>query len=263
MLVFSKILDQRYVCCLLIPTDGASLTAANTLANTGTSDSRLIPPLASDRSFRKKPGSLLTRDSDSDSDSEEERARQRERVRANGGPGCSSNSASGATDGPSTSRIEAEIAGAGAAHGHNHTAFLKVDSSEVDRDRNEQEERDDGFGQRKKKTKPSARKAANLSGSFSFLLLLRWLPLCFTLPDVSPKSLCLISIWTASHSPSSHVSHHTPSDILSTAQTMRPSWSHTLLAYRLHLCPYAALSLCVMTACAARTIHWHSFYCYE
>jgi hypothetical protein len=164
--VFSNILDRRHVCCLLIQTDGASLTAANTLANTGASDpSRLNPPLASDRSFRKKPGSLLTRDSDSDSDSEEERARQRERerARANGGPGCSSNSASGATDGPSSSRIEAEIAGAGAAHGHNNIAFLKIDPAELDRDRNEQEERDDGFGQRKKKTKPSARKAANLS----------------------------------------------------------------------------------------------------
>lgn len=131
----------------------------------------------SDRSFRKKPaGSILSRgDSDSDSDSEEEKARERERerVRVNGGSGCSSHTASGATDGPISSRNEAEIAEA--LHCHNNTtAFLTINSAEFerdrdkDRDRGELDEREDGLGLRKKKTKPSARKAANLSGFFSF-----------------------------------------------------------------------------------------------
>ena len=125
-------------------------------------------PGTNDRSFRKKPGSVLSRggDSDSDSDSEEEKARERERVRVNGGSGCSSNTASGATDGPSSTRNEAEIAEA--VHCHNNTAFLTINSADFGRDRGELEERDDGLGLRKKKTKPSARKAANLSGFISY-----------------------------------------------------------------------------------------------
>ena len=43
-----------------------------------------------------------------------------------------------------------------------------MNSAELDREKVEHDERDDGLGLRKKKTKPSARKAANLSGRFLF-----------------------------------------------------------------------------------------------
>ena len=138
--------------------DGINLTAANTLANTGASSGLSRPTHASldvERTFRKKPSAIQTGDSDSDSDSEDE-------VEVTSGPVRSSDSASGITDGPySVAAVAVESRDArvkGISSNETVTSSVAIEE-EINVERSLK----DG-DVRKKKSKPSARKAANLSG---------------------------------------------------------------------------------------------------
>ena len=142
--------------CIQCSAEGASLTAANTLANTGSSGSSRSAQLGDDRSYRRKPASILTGDSDSDSDSDYDRIKTNNTETC-----CSSDSASGTTDGSASSSSSTSSSGTGAGRPRAEKPSSSSDTLSVKSEEGEAEQ-DDGL--KKKKPKPSARKAANLSG---------------------------------------------------------------------------------------------------
>jgi hypothetical protein len=103
---------------------------------------------AVDKAYRKKPANILTGDSDSDSESEDDKLLGSSLI-------CISDSASGTTDGSSSS------SSSGAGRSESKAQELSSSGSSLAL-RTEDGDGDDGM--KKKKSKPSARKAANLSG---------------------------------------------------------------------------------------------------
>ena len=134
-------------CCFLL---GTILIAANNPANAGSVTSAKVvqTAVAVDRAYRKKPANILTGDSDSDSESEDDKLLGSSLI-------CISDSASGTTDGSSSS------SSSGAVRSEIKAQELSSSSSSLVH-RPEDGDGDDGM--KKKKSKPSARKAANLSG---------------------------------------------------------------------------------------------------
>ena len=149
-----------------------ALTAANTLANTGlpsttnrsamrnTGNGNTIV-IVSDGSVRKKPSAIVTGESDSDSDSEDEAG-----AGASTSSLHSSDSASGVTDGTYSTSFSTSATGMGREL---RAESLQSDGSLVSSLGSDLEMYGDRAGRdvdgKKKKTKPSARKAANLSGT--------------------------------------------------------------------------------------------------
>ena len=154
--------------------EGMALTAANTLANTGlpstTNRSAMSNTnshngntivIVSDGSVRKKPSAIVTGESDSDSDSEDEAG-----AGASTSSLHSSDSASGVTDGTYSTSFSTSATGMGREL---RAESLQSDGSLVSSLGSDLEMYGDRAGRdvdgKKKKTKPSARKAANLSGT--------------------------------------------------------------------------------------------------
>jgi hypothetical protein len=129
----------------------SSLTATATISPADTGSISSAKPnqtaAAVDRAYRKKPSNILTGDSDSDSESEDDKLLGSSLI-------CISDSASGTTDGSSSS--------SSSGTGRSESKAQESSSSSSLALRTEDGDGDDGM--KKKKSKPSARKAANLSG---------------------------------------------------------------------------------------------------